>query len=212
MVAPHEIGDPVRSLVRVPGSGHVMTMPSSCLDLGKVSIIAASVPVPTTLPPALARPLVQREMNGSDAKNRQGPGASRNGSQCPQLQKTEKRGNASGENVEHPTMKKPRHVVIGRQPQLVIGTPAVVIAAPVQLRFNSGQQIQPQPPAQIGASPGSLNVNEETPTVSQLLQELSSLQAENATLNERLSLFHQLFRDKKRLASVLQRLGVKAHR
>ncbi|XP_064099909.1 uncharacterized protein LOC135210901 [Macrobrachium nipponense] len=196
MVAPHEVGDLVRSLVRIPGSGHDRTMPSSCLDLAKVSVVAASVPISTTIPPAIARPLAQRETNRRGAKDREGPVASR----------TEKRGNASGgENVEHPPMKKPCHVVVnGRHPQLVMGTSAVVIGTPVQLMFHSGQQIQPQAPVQIGASAGS-----STPSVSQLLQEVSSLQAENVSLNERLSLFHQLFKDKKRLASVLLRLGIK---
>ncbi|KAG7167953.1 putative protein TPRXL isoform X2 [Homarus americanus] len=53
MVAPHDTGDLVRSLVRVPGSGSDRSAGSVCCDLARASTLAASVPVSTTLPPAL---------------------------------------------------------------------------------------------------------------------------------------------------------------
>ena len=52
MVAPYEIGDPVRSFVRVPGSGSDKTAKSKCCDLSRVSSAAATVPVRPTLPNA----------------------------------------------------------------------------------------------------------------------------------------------------------------
>lgn len=46
MVAPHEIGDPVRSYVRIPGSGSDKTAKSLCCDLSRVSLVAAAAPIP----------------------------------------------------------------------------------------------------------------------------------------------------------------------
>ena len=46
MVAPYEIGDPVRSYVRVTGSGSDKTAKSLCCDLSRVSQVAAAAPVP----------------------------------------------------------------------------------------------------------------------------------------------------------------------
>lgn len=53
MTGPVDTGDLVRSLVRIPGSGHVRSAGTICLDLSRVSTLAALVPVPQTLPPAL---------------------------------------------------------------------------------------------------------------------------------------------------------------
>ena len=51
MVAPHQVGDLVRSFVRVTGSGSgKRTRPEFC-DLGQVSAWAASVSIPQNLPP-----------------------------------------------------------------------------------------------------------------------------------------------------------------
>ena len=55
MVVPHDTGDLVRSLVRVPGSGSNLSAGSECLNLGRVSNLAASVNIPSTLPPELIR-------------------------------------------------------------------------------------------------------------------------------------------------------------
>lgn len=53
MVVPHTTGQPVRSMVRVPGSGIDREAMPHCLDLSNVSSLAAAVYVPNTLPKAL---------------------------------------------------------------------------------------------------------------------------------------------------------------
>ena len=52
MVAPHQVGDLIRSFVRVPGSGSDKTAKPAPCDLARASTLAALVSVPQNLPPA----------------------------------------------------------------------------------------------------------------------------------------------------------------
>ena len=52
MVAPHQVGDLVRSFVRVPGSGFEKSAKPAFCDLGRASNYAATVSIPQNLPPA----------------------------------------------------------------------------------------------------------------------------------------------------------------
>ena len=95
------------------------------------------------------------------------------------------------------------------QSQDITGTHALVISGPMQLLVYSGQRVQ----RTSRTSPNTisseiLDVNGTVTTVSKLHQDFSSLQAENVDLTRKVSLFHQLFNDKKRLISVASRLGV----
>ena len=52
MVAPHQVGDLVRSFVRVPGSGSEKSAKPAFCDLARASTLAATVAVPKDFPPA----------------------------------------------------------------------------------------------------------------------------------------------------------------
>ena len=52
MVGPHQVGDLVRSFVRVPGSGTEKSAKPTFCDLARASNLAATVPIPQSLPPA----------------------------------------------------------------------------------------------------------------------------------------------------------------
>lgn len=52
MVAPHQVGDLVRSFVRVPGSGSKKSAKPTFCNLARVSTLAGTVSVPQNLPPA----------------------------------------------------------------------------------------------------------------------------------------------------------------
>ena len=52
MVSPHQVGDIVRSYVRIPNTGCVRSANSIICNLAKVSTLAATVEVPPTIPPA----------------------------------------------------------------------------------------------------------------------------------------------------------------
>ncbi|XP_066948203.1 uncharacterized protein [Macrobrachium rosenbergii] len=193
MVAPHDTGDLVRSLVRVPGSGSNRAAGSECLDLGRASSLAASVPVPTTLPPALATPKVVRQTP---------PSVDKLGSQVgveagilpakPEDRKRQRSEELPGSDSEASVPKRPRIF-------------ALTQASPV-VSAQAGQfvvvSLQPQT-----SSPPSINFSGAA-SLSQLIKERDNLRKENQELQKRLSLFHQLFKDKRRLTSVVKRLGV----
>ena len=50
MVAPHQVGDLVRSFVRVPGCGSKRSAKVSFCDLGRTSTLAATVLIPQNVP------------------------------------------------------------------------------------------------------------------------------------------------------------------
>ena len=52
MVASHQVGDLVRSFVRVPGSGSEKSAKVTFCDLARASTLAATVSIPQNLPPA----------------------------------------------------------------------------------------------------------------------------------------------------------------
>ena len=52
MVVPHQVGDIIRSFVRVPGSGSERSANPVLCDLARASTLAATVPQPQNLPPA----------------------------------------------------------------------------------------------------------------------------------------------------------------
>lgn len=193
MVAPHDTGDLVRSLVRVPGSGSNRSAGSECLDLGRASSLAASVPVPTTLPPALAMPTVVGPTNSSENKKLGSQVGVTAGILPTKLANAEHRKRqrsqeTSEDGSNSSSAKKPR-IYTFHQAVSVPASGSVVLLA-----------LQPQTSSQP-------SVNLAT-SLSQLIQERDNLRRENQELQNRLALFQQLFRDKKRLTSVVKRLGV----
>ena len=52
MVVPHQVGDLVRSFVRIPGSGSEKSAKPVFCDLARASTLAATIPNPYNLPPA----------------------------------------------------------------------------------------------------------------------------------------------------------------
>ncbi|XP_066970032.1 myb-like protein K [Macrobrachium rosenbergii] len=97
-------------------------------------------------------------------------------------------------------------------PAFVSTTNVPVVLVPVQLIMQQQQQQKQQQsknvlpttlPEQDDVQPTSL-----PPTASQLQQEIKVLKERKKDLLHRLSLFHQLFRNKERLKTVVRRLGV----
>lgn len=211
MVAPHDTGDLVRSLVRVPGSGSDRTAGSECLDLARASSLAASVPVPQSLPPALATPRVVQRPHASRNEKLggqvgvaagilQASGAASNSSEDRKRslsQVSSSSGNANGETNSAP--KRARLVYMTPQQVMSQANRVVPLSTPAgPVLFLASQ---PQ-------TPNSPPITLSEASIAQLIQERNSLRQENLALQQRLSLFQQLFKDKKRLGSVVKRLGV----
>ena len=232
MVAPHETGDVVKSLIRIPGSGKDRTLPSECCDLSKVSALAAAVPV-DTLPPVLAQPQAAGETSdtvemsnrssyknkqerpkslasefGSRTNPRQQPAQSRRIQNAPRNNSLAKRTGRHG----LPSPKKPRQIVANSREPNSSNLQMPSTSSTAQLPMNStsqpqyGRYLQPQQSIQQGHLSFLQTGFMTTITLSQALEELGVLQSQNAELRKRISLFQQLFQDKKRLASVVNTL------
>ncbi|KAK7068133.1 hypothetical protein SK128_024287 [Halocaridina rubra] len=190
MVAPHETGALVRSLVRVPGSGSDRNAGSDCLDLARVSTLAAAIPVPKTLPAALA-----------SAKAPPKPLESRNekliGKTAP----------VSGDGDRKRSLES-SPVSMTKRTRLVYMTPEQVMnnANRIVTMSTASGPVLFMPLQAPSPSTSQPSVSEAT--ITQLVQERNNLMQENQMLQRQLLLFQQLFKDKKRLGSVVKRLGV----
>ena len=203
MVAPHNTGDLVRSLVRVPGSGTEKSAGSECLDLSKVSSLAASVRVPQTLPPALATPKIlqpqQLKSVNEKLETEQGlnAGISRK-RPCP--------------SDSPPSPHADNSTTISH----------TNIAKKVRIQYMTKEEILNQPgtvvPINTPTGPILYLINPQTPTnvhhtltsatLTQLITERDELREKNRQMQQRLNLFLQLFKDKERLGRIVKRLGV----
>ena len=202
MVAPHDTGDLVRSLVRVPGSGSDRTAGSECLDLARASSLAASVPVPSTLPPALATPKVTpppaKKLDNQGVAAGILPKSSDSESRKRQLPESSSatEGNSAGTS---PPPKRAR----------------IVYMTPQELQSHASRVVPLNTPNGtvlfLAAEPRTANsppINLSKASLAELIKERDNLRKENQELQKRLALFQQLFRDKKRLTSVVKHLGV----
>ena len=204
MVAPHDTGDLVRSLVRVPGSGSDRTAGSECLDLARASSLAASVPVPSTLPPTLVTPKVTPPPP---------PPVNKLGSQegvaagiLPRSSGTEGRkrqldGSSEASDTSAPTVLPKRARVVYMTPQELQNNASRVV--PVNTPAGPVLFLAAQPRSET-----SPPIRFDQATLADLVRERDNLRQENQELQRRLTLFQQLFKDKRRLTSVVKRLGV----
>lgn len=199
MVAPYEIGDPVRSFVRVPGSGTDKAAKSLCCDLSRVSSAAAAVPVRPIIQAAVlvqSSPRAVEQESKNEGKNREplsqstiegGAVATPSGTddvQSPQNQ-------SAPETRSEPTSRK-RHV---NEDSAVDNTPA-----------KRGRVLSKD------ASGSSKVIKKEESTssicdkVTSLEKQCNELREQNVQLQKRLSLFCKLFKDPKKLAVALKRM------
>ena len=201
MVAPYVTGGIVRSYVRITGSGRDRAAVAESLDLSNVSQLAASVPVPQTLPEALRKPQV--DLSPAQANK---PGANtvvvHDG--VVKLSESNKRPNAIPPTESAP--KRTRFNVVHSPAQQVVNQQRKTMFVqtsdgPAILVPVHGNQTQSPSQPQSGSSVGIISPGE-------LIRERDNLRRENLHLRRRLHVFQQLFKDKNRLASVVKRLGV----
>ncbi|XP_027214724.2 uncharacterized protein [Penaeus vannamei] len=211
MVGPVDTGELVRSLVRIPGSGHDRSAGSTCLDLARVSTLAASVPVPQTLPPALMphkqpppQYAVDRTKLGSNTGAAIGallPNRGRKRSCAEEASTASARSSAasSQSSGQSPPVKRTRIVYmtaeqLARCPNVsTINTPSGPIFC-MSLRSTSSTTPAPA-------------ISQDN--LSQLLNERNNLRQQNVQLQQRLALYLHIFRNRNRLTSVAEGLGVK---
>ena len=227
MVAPHNSGQLIGSFVRIPGSG-MSSNKTSQIDLGNISTFAASVPV-HPLPSNL---VVVQPRGGIRAQHRRTEKKKEEKNEEKKMEGEEqedgkKKRDTTQEEAAAPHPKKRQRFGGGGDDD---ETGTTVAAATVttttghspidKIKNDVDRTAHPHP--SYSSSLSSSSSSSAATVVSQqqqqhnhhhhhhdLLQQLTFLRRENAKLNRKISLFQQLFKNKKRLASVAKRLGLK---
>lgn len=218
MVGPADTGELVRSLVRIPGSGYDKSAGSACLDLARVSTLAASVPVPQTLPPALVSQKQPPPQNVTDQTKL----GSKTGAAIGALPKTlpvvpSSRGRKRSCAEEAATGSARSSAASSQssgQSQPVKRTRIVYMTAEQLARCPNVSTVNTPSGPIFCMSLQSTSSNSPAPSISQdslsqLLNERNSLRQQNVQLQQRLALYLHIFRNRNRLTSVAEGLGVK---
>lgn len=225
MVAPHNSGQLIGSFVRIPGSG-MSSNKTSQIDLGNISTFAASVPV-HPLPSNL---VVVQPRGGIRAQHRRTEKKKEEKNEEKKMEGEEqkdgkKKRDTTQEEAAAPHPKKRQRFGGGGDDDGETGT--TVAAATVttttghspidKIKNDVDRTAHPHP--SYSSSLSSSSSSSAATVVSQqqhnhhhyqdLLQQLTFLRRENAELKRKISLFQQLFKNKKRLASVAKRLGLR---
>lgn len=187
MVAPYEVGEPVRSLVRVPTKGRAAK--ALCWDISRSSsVAAAAAPLQQ---PLLSPHEVPQDPAGSNSKPRQEQ-ASTPGPPPPASQQLVPRPPPQQQAAATPCeSKRPRE------------------------EEQEGGEGTPQPVLKVARTAGSTEAAPSSSPERQqglegevqwLRQQCQLLRQQNEDLQRRLGLFHGLFRDKQRLTSFVRHL------
>lgn len=199
MVAPYEVGDPVRSYVRVPGVGKNQGTKALCWDLSRSSLLAAAVPVQPSLPPqdtpvALLKP--EEEPSTQEEAGFSPSPLTVTGQQ--HSIPSDAMESPEAEPAETNTRKRCREDQATQSDVRVEPASKVARVADKAEGSSSAQApstvvpLQPQPDYEV--------------EVKQLKQKCEDLHKENQDLHRRLALFHDLFKNKRRLASFVRHL------
>ena len=220
MVAPHNSGQLIGSFVRIPGSG-MSSNKTSQIDLGNISTFAASVPV-HPLPSNL---VVVQPRGGIRAQHRRTEKKKEEKNEEKKMEGEEqkdgkKKRDTTQEEAAAPHPKKRQRFGGGGDDDETgtTVTTATTGHSPIDKTKNDVDRTA-HPHPSYSSSLSSSSSSSAATVVSQqqhnhhhyqdLLQQLTFLRRENAELNRKISLFQQLFKNKKRLASVAKRLGLR---
>ncbi|XP_064118617.1 uncharacterized protein LOC135223773 [Macrobrachium nipponense] len=205
MVAPYDVGDPVRSFVKVPGSGTNVAAKALVCDLSHVSTVAAIAPIPIQpiqepqpSPAAAATQDVPTE-NVKHQKTKVPPegtlAASLKDEDNKKIVKTRKRllEDADGKHgVQEPPSKRVREV-----PRSLSVSQDVKDGSADSVGTNT-----------VGSGSSSSSIGTQTDFVSMEARETSMLREQNKLLQRRLDIFKEVFRSKKRLGQLIRALEV----
>lgn len=231
MVAPYEIGDPVRSFVRVTGTGSDKTTEPICWDLSRGSTAAGAAPVSQTLPRAtpittLLKPEGYAEKEEAAVAGSSPQPVEENTNQAAE----EPQAQAVAQAVPEPISRKRRVSDESGILEASSTTPEPPVkcarVSDTQEASSSGAQpstseVQDEkvPPvaekivvrvleecSRLSKENGQLR--KENANLKEQLVELEELRRKHKELEERVTLFHDLFKNKKRLSEFVRSLGI----
>ncbi|XP_063601782.1 uncharacterized protein LOC134777841 [Penaeus indicus] len=196
MVAPYEIGDPVRSFVRVPGSGSDKAAKSLCCDLARVSSAAAAVPVrPVTA--ATTRP------SPAEGEDREQDAVVKKEEVQVKVEKDEAAADSQQSVAEQKREVKCRK-------RRAEDSEIMVQAKRSCVSGEETSEVSPDSSEGTNTSKGGerSGVHEKLEILEKQCMELKR---QNHQLQQRLSLFCKLFKDPKKLAFALKRMETQAN-
>ncbi|KAK7074127.1 hypothetical protein SK128_011804 [Halocaridina rubra] len=208
MVASHDPGQLVRSLVRIPGSGTDRNLPSACVDFSNISSLAGRVRVSRTLPPALRRPMLEH------APKREVGEASSSGYLLEESTKSIDNTRKRGREQDIGTVQCQAKEVSSSSPPSKMFRVAYMTKAEAVKNFPLGKFVNSSSGVKYVVDDYQKEHNHTVPgaflacSASQLIKQRQSLLEENRLLRHQLILFKQLLGNKERLASVAKSLGV----
>lgn len=249
MVAPYEIGDPVRSYVRVPGSGTDKTAKSLCCDLARVSSLAAAAPIPQNHvqePPSTTSEQTARNenviANGNATgdvdhrdvtkdDNQEVPKATANvetdvrkdndeAEEVKEMQDStqDTQDEQPSRNIQNPRKRTYQAEEVRSDEGYGSGSPPRKLKCTKSLAATEVSSRQDGGAQSIGgvgintavcekASTSSVGI-QTTESLSTVVHERDQLRQQNILLERRLSVFKDIFRNKKRLVRLLKSLEV----
>nr|XP_045601303.1 uncharacterized protein LOC123760007 [Procambarus clarkii]XP_045601304.1 uncharacterized protein LOC123760007 [Procambarus clarkii]XP_045601305.1 uncharacterized protein LOC123760007 [Procambarus clarkii] len=244
MVAPYEIGDPVRSFVRVPGSGTDKVAKPICWDLSRSSTVAGAAPVQQTLPSAIP---VTTLIKPTKSHNEDNPTNEEQGAVAQAVHQTQEARqnssvtkstseNISANNEQEGSVVQPAIPAEGASQNIPpkpldeqsVGArkrKAIVESGRLEHEESTVESCACRKIARVAEEGGESNSADNHRTnmssevqgvvakpvsseVSKLIKERDQLREENLELQKRLALFHDLFKNKKRLTMFVRRLGI----
>ncbi|XP_047479514.1 uncharacterized protein LOC125032433 isoform X2 [Penaeus chinensis] len=217
MVGPVDTGELVRSLVRIPGSGYDKSAGSACLDLARVSTLAASVPVPQTLPPALMsqRQPPQNLTDQTKLGSKAGAAIGAFPRTLTLVPNSRGRKRSCAEEAATGSARSSAASSQSSGQSLPVKRTRIVYMTAEQLARCPNVSTVNTPSGPIFCmSLQSTSSNSPAPSISQdslpqLLNERNTLRQQNVQLQQRLALYQHIFRNRNRLTSVAEGLGVK---
>lgn len=226
MVAPYEVGEPVRSFVRVPTKDQAAK--ALCWDLSRAStLVAASAPVRQHLLQAQPQSAQLQDSAGSSPKPSEEQLQAQPKPVEPQPQPQPVEPQAQAQPVEPQTQSQPvESQAQSVEPQARASTPAPlpaasqpqVTATPCDSKRpreeeQEGEMNTPEPTLKVARTAGfTVSRNPAQPQqcpdkeVQSLRRQCQLLQQQNNDLQRRLNLFHGLFQDKQRLKNFVRHL------
>ncbi|KAG7169777.1 hypothetical protein Hamer_G018021 [Homarus americanus] len=198
MVAPHNTGDLVRSLVRIPDSGGLnnSSVDTIALNLGRVSTLVASRPViTTTIPPYLTKSKtskVNSQENQNSVQNKLGGDATEILNEVLKFCQNIGSATASSTTTSHKRSLPDSEESAGLEP--------------VKKKICITQQVADI----VSSSPSGYLIRLTIPQyIDYANTTIKVLTEEVNTLRQQVHLFQMLFKNKDRLIDVVKRLGVK---
>ncbi|XP_068248392.1 uncharacterized protein [Palaemon carinicauda] len=207
MVAPYEVGDPVRSYVKVPGSGTNESAKALFCDLSHVSPVAAVPPiiVRPVQPPQASATAAAQDPPKEDQKNQQVVAESPKGTRT-QSQKDE----SQKENIKIKKRLREDIEDAESKPDINVSPAKRVRIVPHVKNFSKdvkGGNLRGVG-INIVRSRSSSSVGTQTDLISEEVRECNQLREKNKVLERRLAVFKDIFRSKKNLAKLIRALEV----